>query len=104
MGKEILEHDPYVDYVKAIGIVFVVFSHVDNRADSFLFLFFMGIFFVASGYCYNGLKAWTWWLGSLCVETFKKAIFSICVLQYHTAFTAQFFCILSFDSNIWRLQ
>lgn len=44
MGKEILEHDPYVDYVKAIGIVFVVFSHVDNRADSFLFLFYGNVF------------------------------------------------------------
>lgn len=60
MSKNRDFRNPYVDHIKAIGIALMVLSHVDNRVESFLFLFYMGVFFVASGYCYHGLKNYTW--------------------------------------------
>lgn len=42
-----------IDYIKGIGIVFMVMGHAGAPFTSFLYLFHMAIFFIASGYCYN---------------------------------------------------
>lgn len=43
-----------IDIVKGIGIILMVMGHACCPFSSFFFLFHMAIFFIASGYLYNG--------------------------------------------------
>lgn len=55
MAKQIrgINRDDRIDILKAIGIILMVCGHCGVPFRSFIYLFHMAIFFIASGYCFN---------------------------------------------------
>lgn len=47
------KRDLSIDIIKALGILCVVWGHCEVPFRSFIYLFHMAIFFIASGYCYK---------------------------------------------------
>lgn len=48
--------DSTIDVLKGIGIVFMVYRHARGPLSEYIILFHMALFFIASGYLYNGSK------------------------------------------------
>lgn len=52
--------DIKIDIIKAIGIILVVLGHTQMSLCGFVNLFHVGLFFIASGYCYQEKYSDTW--------------------------------------------
>ena len=48
-------YNPSVGYLKALGILLMVFGHSGNtnHINHFIYMFHMPLFFIASGYCFK---------------------------------------------------
>lgn len=51
------QRDTTIDILKGLGIIFMVTGHSGSPFTSFIYLFHMAIFFIASGYCYSTRKS-----------------------------------------------
>ena len=49
--------DIIIDILKGLGIIFMVIGHSGSPFTSFIYMFHMAIFFIASGYCYSNRKS-----------------------------------------------
>lgn len=63
---------PEMDIVKGIAIILVVIGHTKVLGNSFIYLFHMAVFFIASGYFYSDKSSET--LQSVLLFTKKKVI------------------------------
>ena len=52
--------DNAIDILKALGIVFMVYGHIDTPQMHFIYLFHMAIFFIASGYLFKNSYSDNW--------------------------------------------
>lgn len=48
------KRDENIDILKALGIILMVYGHIETPQMHFIYLFHMAIFFIASGYLYKG--------------------------------------------------
>lgn len=48
-------YNPSIGYLKALGIILMVFGHTGNAMhfNTFVYMFHMPLFFIASGYCFK---------------------------------------------------
>lgn len=50
------KRDSYIDIIKCLGIIMMVYRHAEAPFSKFVLSFHMALFFIASGYLYNELR------------------------------------------------